>query len=61
MSQRARANYRRNQRREAAEVRQEAHNKLSIEQKIAKLDKKLGNNQGAQKERKKLKEQLADV
>jgi hypothetical protein len=37
-----------------AETRQEAYNKLTTTQKIAKLDKKLGKGIGAKKERAKL-------
>jgi len=45
---------RRQQKREEAEKRQEAYNKLSIKGKIAKLDAKLGKGVGARKERTKL-------
>ena len=39
---------------DAALIRQEAHQKLSAAQKVAKLDARLGKGIGAQKERKKL-------
>lgn len=39
------------EKRKAAQQRQEAHQKLTVEQKIQKLDSKLGKNRGANKER----------
>jgi curved DNA-binding protein CbpA len=45
-------------RRKAAQERQAAYDKLSIEEKIAKMDKKLGVGQGGKKERAKLQAQL---
>ncbi len=65
MSKRARPrknlNYRRNQRREAADKRQELHNQLSTQEKINKLDNRFGKDKGAKKERKKLEDILSDT
>ena len=41
----------RDQRKSEAEARQEAHDKLTSQQKLAKLDKRLGKGIGAKKER----------
>ncbi len=47
-------NHRRQDKRQGADERQEAHDKLTTEQKVAKLYKKLGKGLGATKERAKL-------
>lgn len=44
--------------RQEAEQRQLNHNKLTIEQKIAKIDDKFGKGLGGKKERAKLQKQL---
>jgi hypothetical protein len=49
---------RRERKREEAEARQAAYDSLTVQQKIARLDKKFGNGQGASKERAKLQKQL---
>lgn len=43
-----------------AQERQEAYDKLSIEEKVAKLDEKLGKNVGAKKQRDRLAKQLSE-
>ena len=49
---------RKDQRREEAQERQEKHDALTPKQKLAKLDKKLGKNVGAVKERAKLQKEI---
>lgn len=46
--------------REEAIIRQKEYNKLTIKQKIAKLDEKFGKDIGAKKERAKLLKKLND-
>ena len=58
MKARNRNKSRRKERQEEAPQRQEEYNKLSINQKIEKLDNLLGENKGATKQRNKLKKQL---
>lgn len=42
------------QKREEAETRQAAYDKLSVKEKVARLDKKLGKGVGAKKQRERL-------
>ncbi|GAF96078.1 unnamed protein product [marine sediment metagenome] len=48
-------------RREEAEERQKKHEKLSVDEKIGKLDKNLGKGIGARKERAKLAKKKTEV
>lgn len=51
----------RDTRRKQAERRQEAHDKLTPQQKIQKLDDKFGAGQGAKKERARLTKQIEEA
>lgn len=48
------------QKQQEAKERQEQYNKLSISEKLKKLDSKLGKNKGAKKERTELMKQLKE-
>jgi len=47
-----------NEKRNAAQKRQETYNNLTVQQKIERLDKRFGKGQGAKKERERLETQL---
>ena len=49
------------ERQKEAKERQEAYNKLTATQKLAKLDAKYGKNQGAKKERAKIEAKIVTV
>ncbi len=59
--QRMQSNFRRRERREEAVARQEEYDKLSLPQRVAKLDVLLGKGVGAKKVRAKLAKQMETV